>query len=147
MISSGTKRSPAAPSKVGEIYILTWWWWWWCPLCTKSIRSIRTHYNDSGPFGHIIMTPGQTMFALAPSCCVFRGKATKTNIIVLYLTRPGLELTICRNENEHANYSLFRGDVTSPNNNESAILGGEAITWIRMASVENKWVIYKLSGN
>ena len=34
--------------------------------------------------------------------------------------------------------SLFRGDVTSPNNNESAILGGEAITWIRMALVENR---------
>ena len=33
--------------------------------------------------------------------------------------------------------SLFRGDVTSPNN-ESVILGGEAITWIRMASVVNK---------
>jgi hypothetical protein len=39
-------------------------------------------------------------------------------------------------------WSLFRGEVTSPNNNESAIIGGEAITWI-----ENKWVIYKLSGN
>jgi hypothetical protein len=34
--------------------------------------------------------------------------------------------------------ALFRGDDTSPNSNESAILGGEAITWIRIASVENK---------
>jgi hypothetical protein len=45
------------------------------------------------------------------------------------------------------NVQGLRGDITSPNNNESAIIGGEAITWIRMASVENKWVIYKLSGN
>jgi hypothetical protein len=45
-----------------------------------------------------------------------------------------------------SNFS-FPCDVTSPNNNESAILGGEAIAWIRMASVENMWGIYKLSGN
>ena len=47
--------------------------------------------------------------------------------------------------NQSKQYSLFRGDVISPNNNESAIFGDEAITWMHMASVENMWAIYKLS--
>jgi hypothetical protein len=53
--------------------------------------------------GHIILIPSQPVFALSPQCCVLSGEATNTNVIVVGLTRPGLERTIYRTRGEHAN--------------------------------------------
>ena len=48
--------------------------------------------------------PSQPVFALIPYCCVLNGEATNTNVIVLGLTRSGLEPTIYRTRGEHANH-------------------------------------------
>jgi hypothetical protein len=53
--------------------------------------------------GHIILIPGQTIFSLSPQCCILSGEAINTNVIVVGLTRPGLERTIYRTRGEHAN--------------------------------------------
>jgi hypothetical protein len=54
--------------------------------------------------GHIILIPSQPVFALSPKFCAFFGEATDTNFVVFCLTRSGLEPTIYRTRDEHANH-------------------------------------------
>ena len=55
------------------------------------------------PLGHIILIPGQPVFALSPYRCVLSREATNTNFIVFDLTRSGFEPTIYHTRGEHAN--------------------------------------------
>ena len=59
-------------------------------------RPTRTHYSDS--------EPTSLKVALIAKCCVLSEEATNTNFIVFGLTRPGLEPTIFRTRDEHANH-------------------------------------------
>jgi hypothetical protein len=38
------------------------------------------------PFRHIILILTQPVFAVSPYCCILRGEATNTNLIVLIIT-------------------------------------------------------------
>jgi hypothetical protein len=74
--------------------------WWWGLLCTKPTRlvgdfnsasSLKQQSSDIhvAPFGHIILIPSQSAFALSHLCCKPSRKATNTNFVVFGLTRPG----------------------------------------------------------
>jgi hypothetical protein len=55
------------------------------------------------PLGHIILIPGQPVFALSPYRFVLSGEATNTIFIVFGLTRSGFEPKIYHTRGEHAN--------------------------------------------
>ena len=55
------------------------------------------------------MIMSKPVFVLCPLCCVLSGEATNTNFIVNGLTRLGLEPTIYRTRNKHANH--YTNDV------------------------------------
>ena len=98
--------------------------WWWCPLCTvldqhaeldfysASWLKQRSSDRHVAPLGHIILIPGQPVFALSPECCVLSGEATNTNFLVFGLTLSGLESTIYRTRGGHANH--YATDVVHP---------------------------------
>jgi hypothetical protein len=69
----------------------------------SSLRQQSAGRNVT-PFGHIILIPSQPIFALSPLCCVLSGEATNTNVIVLGLTRLGLEPTIYLTRGEDVNH-------------------------------------------
>ena len=72
----------------------------------NSVSSLKQQSADIhvAPIGHIILIPSQPVFALSPEYCMFSGDETNTNYIVFGLMRQGLEPTIYRTRNEHANH-------------------------------------------
>ena len=60
------------------------------------------------PFRHIVLTPSQPVSILTPSCFLFSGETTNTNLMVMGLTWPGIELIIYPTWHNHANYYTIR---------------------------------------
>ena len=88
--------------------------WWWGLLCSIDQHAELDLYSasslkqqsvvDMSLYSGHILTPNQPVFTLTPLCCAFSGEATDASFIVFGLTRPGLEHTIYRIRNEHANH-------------------------------------------
>jgi hypothetical protein len=86
---------------------------WWVPRCTRLTRFVAVFIANplkqqsadrhGGTLEHIILIPSQPVFVVSVKCCVISGEATNTNLIVVGLTRSGLEPTIYHNRGEHAN--------------------------------------------
>ena len=75
---------------------------------------VLVHWNNSlqadmllHSLWHIILSLSQWVFALTPYCYMLNGEATKTNFIVFYLTKHGLEPTIYQTRAKHANHFII----------------------------------------
>jgi hypothetical protein len=78
---------------------------WDDELDFDSANSLKQQSADVhvAPLWYVIVIPSQPVITLTNLYCVLSGEATNTNFIIFGLTRPGIEPTIYRIRDEHAN--------------------------------------------